>query len=67
MSKHDELILKILHKDIIQSTNEVLNSLEERSKTSINWHSLYRTLMELTEDGKVEKLKAKAGFFWRKK
>ncbi|MDP2906758.1 MAG: hypothetical protein Q8O03_02355 [Nanoarchaeota archaeon] len=67
MSKYNEQILKILKKDEIMSTNEVLRELERESGKVINWHALYRILMELHSEGKVEQLKAKAGFFWKKK
>ena len=67
MSKYDEQLLKILKKNEIMSTNEVLITLEKKSDKVINWHALYRILNELTSANKVEKLKAKAGFFWKKK
>ena len=38
-----------------------------QAKKIINWHALYRTLMELKSNGKIERLQSKAGFFWRKK
>ena len=66
MSKYDKDILWILKKDEIKSTNEVLADLEKKSKKVINWHALYRILMELHSEGKIERLKAKAGFFWRR-
>lgn len=67
MGKHEEQIFKILEKHEIKSTNEILKQLEKITKKTINWHALYRVLMELHADNKIEKLKAKAGFFWRKK
>lgn len=67
MSKHREKLLKILSKEEIKSTNQLLRELEKDTKKVINWHSLYRILMELETEGKVERLKAKAGFFWRRK
>ena len=67
MSKHQEDVLKILKKDEIKSTNEILKELEQKTKKVINWHLLYRLLRDLQEEGKVEKLQAKAGFFWKKK
>jgi len=36
-------------------------------KYYINWHALYRVLMELQAEGKIERLESKAGFFWKKK
>lgn len=66
-SKYDEIILDLLSKNIIKSTNEVRGELQERTRKSINWHALYRILTELVENGSVEKLRSKAGFFWRKK
>ena len=66
-SKYKELILQVLSKQEIMSTNEVLKKLEEKSKKTINWHLLYRVLMDLYNEDKVERLKAKAGFFWKKR
>lgn len=67
MSKYRKEVLEILNKEEIKSTNEVLKELEGKTKKVINWHLLYRLLRDLNEEGKVEKLKAKAGFFWKKK
>jgi len=67
MSKYNEAVLEILRKDGIKSTNEILKELEEKTKKVINWHLLYRVLRDLAEEGKIERLKAKAGFFWKKK
>ena len=67
MSKYKEQILKILSKDEIKSTNEILKELEKDSKKVINWHALYRVLMDLQSENKIERLKAKAGFFWKRK
>ncbi len=67
MSKYNKRILEILSKTQIKSTNEVLEELEDKANKTINWHALYRILMELERDGKVERLKSKAGMFWRRK
>jgi len=67
MSKHTQEILKILSETEIKSTNEVLGDLEKQSKKIINWHNLYRILMDLESEGKIERLKARAGFFWKKR
>lgn len=67
MSIHKEKILKILSDKEIKSTNEVLKELEKETKKVINWHALYRILMELEAENKVERLKSKAGFFWKRK
>ncbi len=67
MSKYEEDILKILSKEEIKSTNQILSELQEKTKKVINWHLLHRVLRDLEERGKVERLKAKAGFFWKKK
>lgn len=66
-SKYKELILQVLSKQEIMSTNEILKKVEEKSKKTINWHLLYRVLMDLSNEDKVERLKAKAGFFWKKR
>lgn len=67
MSKYKDQISKILSKNEIKSTNEILKELEKSSKKVINWHALYRVLMDLESENKIERLKAKAGFFWKKK
>jgi len=67
MSKYQKEVLEILSKDEIKSTNEILKELEKKNKKVINWHLLYGVLRDLNEENKVEKLKAKAGFFWKKK
>jgi len=67
MSKYDLDVLGLLSKNEIKSTHQILEELQKKVKKTINWHVLYRILMELEENNNVEKLKAKAGFFWRKK
>ena len=67
MSKYKELILSVLSKADIKSTNEVLNELQKKANKIINWHALYRVLMELQTEGKIDRLQSKAGFFWKKK
>ena len=67
MSKYKEMILVVLSKTEIKSTNQVLEELQKKADKVINWHALYRVLMELHSKGKIEKLKSKAGFFWKKK
>ena len=67
MSKHKKDVLEMLKTDKIKSTNEILKELEEKTNKIINWHLLYRLLKDLHEEGKAEKLRAKAGFFWKKK
>jgi Fe2+ or Zn2+ uptake regulation protein len=67
MSKYKEMILAILSKTEIKSTNEILEELQKKADKVINWHALYRVLMELQSDGKIERLQSKAGFFWKKK
>ena len=67
MSKYKDEVLKILSPEEIKSTNQILDELQQRAKKTINWHVLYRILIDLEADNKQEKLKAKAGFFWRKK
>jgi len=67
MSKYDEMILSVLSREEIKSTNQVLDELQKKADKVINWHALYRVLMELKSSGKIERLQSKAGFFWRKK
>ena len=67
MSKYKELILSVLSKAEIKSTNEVLGELQKKANKVINWHALYRVLMELQVEGKLERLQSKAGIFWKKK
>jgi Fe2+ or Zn2+ uptake regulation protein len=67
MSKYEKIILEVLSKTEIKSTNEVLAELQKKVNKVINWHALYRVLMELQAENKIERLKSKAGFFWVKK
>ena len=67
MSKYKESILSILSKTEIKSTNQILEELQNKVDKIINWHALYRVLMELQSEGKIERLRSKAGFFWKKK
>lgn len=67
MSKYKEDILSLLSKTKIKSTNEILNELQIKADKIINWHALYRVLMELQVEGKIERFESKAGFFWKKK
>ncbi len=67
MSKYNEAVLGILSKEEIKSTNQILTELQAKAKKVVNWHVLYRILMELEAENKLERLKAKAGFFWKKK
>ena len=61
------MILSILSKTEIKSTNEILEELQKKADKVINWHALYRVLMEIQTEGKIERLESKAGFFWKKK
>ncbi len=67
MSKYNDAVLGILSKEEIKSTNQVLTELQSKVKKVVNWHVLYRILMELQAENKLERLKAKAGFFWKRK
>ena len=67
VSIYRDKVLKVLSDKQIKSTNEVLKDLEKLTGKTVNWHIVYRVLAELNNEGKVEKLPAKVGFFWRKK
>ena len=67
MSKYKEIVLSILSKTEIKSTNEILTELQKKEDKIINWHALYRILMELQAENKIERMESKAGFFWRRK
>ena len=67
MSKYKDMILSVLSREEIKSTNQVLEELQKKANKIINWHALYRVLMELKSNGKIERLESKAGFFWKKK
>lgn len=67
MSKYTQEVMKILSTEKIKSTNEILKELENKVNKKINWHNLYRILMDLCLEHKTERLESKAGFFWRKK
>jgi len=66
-SKYRDKVLKVLSEKQIKSTNEVLKDLEKATGKVVNWHIVYRVLNDLHHEGKVEKLPAKIGFFWRKR
>jgi hypothetical protein len=67
MSKYKEVVLEVLSKTKIKSTNEVLDEVQKKADKVINWHLLHRVLMDLMNENKAERLESKAGFFWRKK
>jgi DNA-binding transcriptional regulator YhcF (GntR family) len=67
MSKYQEEVLRIVSKEEIKSTNQILSELQNSANKIINWHMIHRILSDLEREGKIEKLKAKAGFFWKKK
>ena len=67
MSKHTSAVLEILDKNKIKSTNEILTELQKKTGKVVNWHAVYRILSEFKQENKVERLKAKSGFYWRKK
>lgn len=67
MSKYRDLVIKALSGEEMKSTNELLKEVEKASGKSINWHMLYRVLMELHTEGKIDKIETKAGFFWKRR
>lgn len=66
-SKYKNAVLKIVSRETIKSTNEILKDLEKSTGKSINWHMVYRILDDLRKDGKVKRLETKIGFFWTKR
>jgi Fe2+ or Zn2+ uptake regulation protein len=67
VSKYRDLVLKVVSDKEIKSTNQILKEVSKQSGKVVNWHTVYRVLMELQAEGKVEKIKTKPGFFWKKK
>ncbi len=67
MSKYDKAVFDVLSDKKIKSTNEVVKEVEKATGRSVNWHMIYRVLLELSHEGKAEKLEAKVGFFWKRK
>lgn len=67
MSKYDKAVFDVLSDRKIKSTNEIVKEVEKATGRSVNWHMIYRVLLELSHEGKAEKLEAKVGFFWKKK
>jgi len=47
MSKYKKVVLEVLSKTKIKSTNEVLDEVQKKADRVINWHLLYRVLMDL--------------------
>lgn len=56
MSKYNDAVLGILSKEEIKSTNQVLAELQAKVKKVVNWHVLYRILMELQAENKLERI-----------
>ena len=67
VSKYKENVFKLLKKDEIKSTHQVTKELEKVTKKTISWYCCYGCLVDLQGEGKVQKIKTKAGSFWRKK
>ena len=67
MSKYRKIVLDLLSDKEIKSTNEILKDVENLTGQSVNWHMIYRILLELYHEGKVDKFEAKVGFFWKRK
>ena len=67
MSKYREIILKVVSDKEIKSTNQILKEVGKQSGKVVNWHMVYRVLMELQAEGKVEKMETASGFFWKKR
>lgn len=66
-SPYRHRLLQVLSSEKIKSTNQVLREVQDLSGKVINWHLLYKHLMDLEREGLVERLENDAGFFWRKK
>lgn len=67
MSKYEKIVFGVLSDTVIKSTNEIVKDVEKTTGRSINWHMIYRVLIEMYHQGKIEKFEAKVGFFWKKK
>jgi Fe2+ or Zn2+ uptake regulation protein len=67
VSKYREIILKVVSDKEIKSTNQILKEVAKLSGKVVNWHMVYRVLMELQAEGKVQKIETTPGFFWKKK
>ncbi|VVB60504.1 Uncharacterised protein [uncultured archaeon] len=67
MSKYEKAVFDVLSDKKIKSTNEIVKEVERNTGRSVNWHMIYRVLLELSHEGKAEKLEAKVGFFWKRK
>ena len=66
MSKYKILIFHVLKENRLMSTNEVAKELQNVNAGKIvNWHMLYKILDDLSDEGKIEKIKTKAGYFWK--
>lgn len=66
-SKHREEVLMILKTEEIQSTREILDELQTRTKKVINWTALYKILSDLERDGRAKRFAVKGGIFWMRK
>ena len=67
MSKYRDMISEVVSDKEIKSTNQILKEVGKQSGKVVSWHMVYRVLMELQAEGKVEKMETTSGFFWKKK
>lgn len=64
VSKYRELILMVVEREEVKSTRCIVQELEAKSGKSINWHHIYKLLTQLEQEGKIKRLKSKAGILW---
>lgn len=68
VSKYRELIPKVLKKDEIMSTNEVRLAVAKLAGVKfVEFNLIYHLLVQLAQEGKIERLKAKRSFYWKKR
>ena len=66
MSKYKAIILEILEESRFLSTNGVVRKVKKEYGKSGNWYLIYHALMELENEGKVEKAESEIGSLWKR-
>lgn len=67
VSKYFEDVFTLVEKAKIKSTYTLLKEIEFKSKKKIGWHRVYVILRDLERENRIECIKTKHSFFWRKK
>ncbi len=64
---YDQEIDNALKDKQFHSTREIVKLVTKKRGKEANWHLVYRTLVKLFEEGKVEKIEQKHIILWKLK